>query len=433
MTFLCRLPAGTVHAAPPAHNPSRGTHLTMTTYTDKGEKPLRGRFLHFHSVTFWVGNAKQAASFYCNKMGFEPLAYRGLETGSRDMVSHVIKQDKIIFIFSSALNPGNEEMGEHLVKHGDGVKDIAFQVEDCDFIVQKARERGAAIVKEPWVEQDKNGRVKFAVLQTYGDTTHTLIEKIDYKGSFLPGYEAPLFLDPLLPKLPACKLNFIDHIVGNQPDQEMVPAVEWYQKNLLFHRFWSVDDKQVHTEFSALRSIVVANYEETIKMPINEPALGKKKSQIQEYVEYYGGAGVQHIALNTQDIISAIAHLKERGMEFMSVPTTYYTQLREKLKTAKIRVKENIKQLEELKILVDYDEKGYLLQIFTKPMQDRPTLFLEVIQRHNHQVMTGSWRPARGGAQGGTKGRAQGITAGGPAILSLATLCPISLSLSLSL
>ncbi|XP_028913631.1 4-hydroxyphenylpyruvate dioxygenase isoform X2 [Ornithorhynchus anatinus] len=318
-------------------------------------------------------------------MGFEPLAYRGLETGSRDMVSHVIKQDKIIFIFSSALNPGNEEMGEHLVKHGDGVKDIAFQVEDCDFIVQKARERGAAIVKEPWVEQDKNGRVKFAVLQTYGDTTHTLIEKIDYKGSFLPGYEAPLFLDPLLPKLPACKLNFIDHIVGNQPDQEMVPAVEWYQKNLLFHRFWSVDDKQVHTEFSALRSIVVANYEETIKMPINEPALGKKKSQIQEYVEYYGGAGVQHIALNTQDIISAIAHLKERGMEFMSVPTTYYTQLREKLKTAKIRVKENIKQLEELKILVDYDEKGYLLQIFTKPMQDRPTLFLEVIQRHNHQ------------------------------------------------
>ncbi|XP_038618323.1 4-hydroxyphenylpyruvate dioxygenase [Tachyglossus aculeatus] len=357
----------------------------MTTYTDKGEKPLRGQFLHFHSVTFWVGNAKQAASFYCNKMGFEPLAYRGLETGSREVVSHVIKQDKIIFIFSSALNPGNKEMGEHLVKHGDGVKDVAFQVEDCDFIVQKARERGAAIVKEPWVEQDKNGRVKFAVLQTYGDTTHTLIEKIDYKGPFLPGYEAPLFLDPLLPKLPACKLNFIDHVVGNQPDHEMVPAVEWYQKNLLFHRFWSVDDKQVHTDFSALRSIVVANYEETIKMPINEPALGKKKSQIQEYVEYYGGAGVQHIALNTQDIISAIAHLKERGTEFMSVPSTYYTQLREKLKTAKIRVKENIKQLEELKILVDYDEKGYLLQIFTKPMQDRPTLFLEVIQRHNHQ------------------------------------------------
>uniref|UniRef100_A0A674HKR9 4-hydroxyphenylpyruvate dioxygenase n=1 Tax=Taeniopygia guttata TaxID=59729 RepID=A0A674HKR9_TAEGU len=316
----------------------------QTSYTDKGEKPHRGRFIHFHSITFWVGNAKQAASYYCNKLGFEELAYRGLETGSREVVSHVIKQDKIVFVFSSALNPGNEEMGEHLVKHGDGVKDVAFEVEDCDFIVQKAKERGAVVVKEPWVEQDKFGKVKFAVIQTYGDTTHTLIEKLNYKGLFLPGYHPPLFKDPLLPKLPSTKLSFVDHVVGNQPDLQMVPVADWYQKNLLFHRFWSVDDKQLHTEFSALRSIVVTNYEETIKMPINEPAPGKKKSQIQEYIDYYGGAGVQHIALNTPDIISA-----------------------------------------ELKILVDFDEKGYLLQIFTKPVQDRPTVFLEVIQRHNHQ------------------------------------------------
>lgn len=165
----------------------------------------------------------------------------------------------------------------------------------------------------------------------------------------------------------------------------MVPVVDWYQKTLLFHRFWSVDDKQLHTDFSALRSIVVANYEETIKMPINEPASGKRKSQIQEYVEYYGGPGVQHIALNTSDIITAITNLKERGMEFMSVPPSYYQTLRENLQTAKIQVKENIDILEELKILVDYDENGYLLQIFTKPVQDRPTLFLEVIQRKNHQ------------------------------------------------
>jgi len=357
----------------------------MTTYSDKGEKPARGRFLHFHSLTFWVGNAKQAASFYCNKMGFEELAYRGLETGSREVVSHVIKQDKIIFVFSSALNPGNEEMGTHLIQHGDGVKDIAFEVEDCDFIVQKARERGARIVREPWVEEDKHGKVKFAVVQTYGDTTHTLIEKQNYRGLYLPGFEAPLFRDPLLKKLPPAKLNFIDHIVGNQPDQEMLPVVEWYQRNLQFHRFWSVDDKQLHTEFSALRSIVMANYEETIKMPINEPAMGKKKSQIQEYVEYYGGPGVQHIALNTSDIIASITNLKERGMEFMSVPSTYYQQLRERLKTAKIKVKENIDKLEELKILIDFDEKGYLLQIFTKPVQDRPTVFLEVIQRYNHE------------------------------------------------
>ncbi|XP_068937546.1 4-hydroxyphenylpyruvate dioxygenase [Petaurus breviceps papuanus] len=357
----------------------------MTSYTDLGEKPARGRFLHFHSITFWVGNAKQAASFYCNKMGFSPFAYRGLETGCREVASHVVKQGKIIFIFSSALNPGNQEMGDHLVKHGDGVKDISFEVEDCDYIVQKARERGAVIVKEPWIEQDKFGRVKFAVLQTYGDTTHTLVEKLNYTGPFLPGFEAPRFQDPLLPKLPDCKLALIDHVVGNQPDQEMVPAADWYKKNLMFHRFWSVDDTQVHTEFSSLRSIVMANYEETIKMPINEPAMGRKKSQIQEYVDYYGGAGVQHIAMSTPDIISAITHLKARGMEFLSVPSTYYKQLREGLKSSKIQVKESIDKLEELKILVDYDEKGYLLQIFTKPIQDRPTVFLEVIQRHNHQ------------------------------------------------
>ncbi|XP_063820545.1 4-hydroxyphenylpyruvate dioxygenase [Pseudophryne corroboree] len=357
----------------------------MTSYTDKGEKHEQGQFLRFHSITLWVSNAKQAASFYCNKMGCEPLAYKGLETGSRELVTHVVKQDKIIFLFVSALTPGNEEFGAHLQKHGDGVKDVAFEVKDCDGLVQKARDRGATIVKEPWIEEDKYGRVKFAVIQTYGDTTHTLVENLDYTGIFLPGFQPPLFKDPLLPKLPCCKLNFIDHVVGNQPDDEMVPVVDWYQKSLLFHRFWSVDDKQLYTEFSALRSIVVTNYEETIKMPINEPAPGKRKSQIQEYVEYYGGPGVQHIALNTSDIITAISNLKERGMEFMSVPSSYYQTLRENLVTAKIHVTENIDKLEELKILVDYDEKGYLLQIFTKPVQDRPTLFLEVIQRHNHQ------------------------------------------------
>uniref|UniRef100_A0A8C4GVK9 4-hydroxyphenylpyruvate dioxygenase n=1 Tax=Dicentrarchus labrax TaxID=13489 RepID=A0A8C4GVK9_DICLA len=357
----------------------------MTTYTDKGEKPARGKFVRFHHLTFWVGNAKQAASFYCDKMGFEPLAYKGLETGSREVVSHVIRQDKIIFAFESPLNPGNEEMGQHLVKHGDGVKDIAFQVEDCDFIIKTAKERGAVIVKEPSVEQDSHGRVKYAVVQTYGDTTHTLIEYLSpYKGLFLPGYKEPLFRDPLLAKLPPVGLNFIDHVVGNQPDDEMVPVSDWYQKCLMFHRFWSIDDKQIHTQYSALRSIVVTNYDETIKMPINEPASGKRISQIQEYVDYNGGPGVQHIALNTSNIIEAIVNLRARGMEFLSAPDTYYDSLREKLKTAKVKVKENLNRLQELKILVDYDDKGYLLQIFTKPVQDRPTLFLEVIQRNNH-------------------------------------------------
>ncbi|XP_043966919.1 4-hydroxyphenylpyruvate dioxygenase [Gambusia affinis] len=357
----------------------------MTTYTDKGKKHEQGKFICFDHLTFWVGNAKQAASFYCNKLGFEPLAYRGLETGSRDVASHAVKQGKIIYVFSSALNPGNKEMGDHLVKHGDGVKDIAFTVEDCDFLVQKASERGAIIIKEPHTLEDKNGKIRLAVLQTYGDTTHTFVERKGYKGLFLPGFHPPLVKDPLLPKLPSGKLDFIDHVVGNQSDDEMVPIVEWYQRNLLFHRFWSVDDKQLQTEFSALRSIVVANYEETVKMPINEPAKGKRKSQIQEYVEYYGGPGVQHIAMNTSDIITSIRNLKERGTEFMTVPDTYYDQLREKLKHSKLKIVENLDVLQELKILVDFDDKGYLLQIFTKPVQDRPTVFLEVIQRHNHQ------------------------------------------------
>ncbi|XP_004076648.1 4-hydroxyphenylpyruvate dioxygenase [Oryzias latipes] len=357
----------------------------MTSYTDKGEKPPRGKFISFHHVTFWVGNAKQAASFYCDKMGFEPLAYKGLETGTREMVSHVIRQDKIIFQFQSPLNPGNEEMGEHLIKHGDAVKDIAFKVEDCDFLVKMAKERGAVIVKEPWVEQDSHGRVKYGVIQTYGDTTHTLIEYLGpYKGLFLPDYKEPLFRDPLLPKLPPAGLKFIDHIVGNQPDDQMVPVSDWYQKCLMFHRFWSIDDKQIHTQYSALRSIVVTNYEETIKMPINEPAMGKKKSQIQEYVDYNGGPGVQHIALNTSNIIQAIVNLRERGMEFLSAPESYYESLRKKLKAANFKVDEDLDRLQELKILVDFDDKGYLLQIFTKPVQDRPTLFLEVIQRKNH-------------------------------------------------
>jgi len=358
----------------------------MTSYTDKGPKPEGGRFINFDHVTFWVGNALQASSYYCTRMGFQPLAYRGLETGSRKIVSHVIRQNDVTYVLQSALEPNNETMGNHIVKHGDGVKDVAFSVEDLDFIVKTAKERGATIVKDIWEESDECGTVRFAQIQTYGDTTHTMVERSNYNGLFLPGYRKPLEgEDALLDKLPATGLDFIDHIVGNQPDLAMEDVAAWYEKNLLFHRFWSVDDTQLHTQYSALRSIVVANYEETIKMPINEPAAGKRKSQIQEYVDYYGGAGVQHIAHNTKDIISSIKYLRERGTKFLKIPKTYYEQLREKLKESKVQIKEDLDILEELHILVDYDDDGYLLQIFTKPMQDRPTLFLEIIQRCNHQ------------------------------------------------
>ncbi|KXJ14765.1 4-hydroxyphenylpyruvate dioxygenase [Exaiptasia diaphana] len=343
--------------------------------------------LAFDHITLWVGNAKQAASYYCTRMGFEPMAYKGLETGSREEVAHAVKQDKIVFVLKSALVPNNElteTMGKHLTLHGDGVKDIAFEVEDCISLYKECVKRGAKSVREPWEESDDDGKVTFATVQTYGDVTHTFVERKDYKGIFLPGYKKTMQEDKLLAKLPSGKLSFIDHVVGNQPDDQMVPVAEWYENNLQFHRFWSVDDKQVHSKYSSLRSIVVTNYEETIKMPINEPAHGMKKSQIQEYIDYYGTAGVQHIALNTSDIISAVANLKERGVVFLSIPDKYYDNLRERLKKASITVTEDLDILQKLNILVDFDDQGYLLQIFTKPMQDRPTLFLEVIQRHNH-------------------------------------------------
>ncbi|KAI0240450.1 4-hydroxyphenylpyruvate dioxygenase [Lamellibrachia satsuma] len=357
----------------------------MTSYSDKGPKPEAGKILTFDHVIFWVGNAKQAAEFYCLRLGFQPVGYQGLETGNRQVASHVIRQNDIFFVFQSPLEPDKpQDMHEQLGRHGDGVKDVAFSVEDLDGIVRVAVAKGACLVKA-WKETDENGTVKLATLQTYGDTVHTLVDRSRYHGNFLPGYYNPKLKDPVLDKLPSCNLLKVDHVVGNQPDHEMTAVADWYEKMLAFHRFWSVDDSQIHTEFSSLRSIVVANYEESIKMPINEPAKGKRKSQIQEYVEYYGGAGVQHIAMSTPNIIDTIQNLRARGQHFLEVPDSYYDNLRVRLSKAKIHVNEDIDTLQRLRILVDFDEKGYLLQIFTKLMQDRPTLFLEIIERHNHQ------------------------------------------------
>ncbi|XP_073985105.1 4-hydroxyphenylpyruvate dioxygenase [Rhodnius prolixus] len=356
----------------------------MTSYTDKGSKPDGGKFLCFDHIVFWVGNAKQAASYYCTRMGCQHIAYKGLETGSRNYAAHVVQQNKIRFVFVSAYEPNEKEVNLHVAKHGDGVKDVAFTVEDINVIVQKAKERGATLVRDIWEEQDEHGVVKFATVKTFGDTTHTFVQRSGYRGLFLPGYRASNRHDVLSDNLPPAKLDFIDHVVGNQPDLSMESAAKWYEKTLQFHRFWSVDDTQLHTEYSALRSIVVTNWDETVKIPINEPAPGKKKSQISEYVDYYGGAGIQHIALNTSDIITTIRNLKARGTEFLTVPDTYYKMLRKRLKADNFKIKEDLDILQELRILIDYDENGYLLQIFTKNMQDRPTLFLEVIQRHNH-------------------------------------------------
>ncbi|KJE96331.1 4-hydroxyphenylpyruvic acid dioxgenase [Capsaspora owczarzaki ATCC 30864] len=359
----------------------------MTSYADRGAKPEVGRYLAFDHITFWVGNAKQAAAYYCLRFGFKPIAYAGLETGSREVVSHVVALNSVVFVFQSALNPSDRAMGDHLVLHGDGVKDVAFLVEDARGIYEKAIQRGGKSVRAPYELTDANGTVVLATVQTYGDTTHTFVDRTNHKGgaNFLPGFAKPVFVDPLLDNLPATHIEFVDHCVGNQPDREMESVASWYERVLQFHRFWSVDDTQMHTEYSALRSIVVADYDEKVKMPINEPAAGKKKSQIQEYVDYYGGAGVQHIALRTEDVIASVSALTKRGVEFLSVPDTYYENLRIRLASASIKVAENLDELQKLKILIDFDENGYLLQIFTKPLEDRPTLFIEIIQRRNHQ------------------------------------------------
>ncbi|OBZ89033.1 4-hydroxyphenylpyruvate dioxygenase [Choanephora cucurbitarum] len=362
---------------------------TLNTSESKVINPYSG----FDHLRFTVSNAKQAASYYCTRLGFKHVAYRGLETGNREVASHVVRQGDTVFVFESPTRPeANPEMAQDIARRGDGVKDVAFCVKDCKTVYEKAIARGASSIQEPTELSDEHGTVIIATLATYGDVQHTLIERKNYNGAFLPGFKStvndPRFKDPLDDILPHVPLGFIDHVVGNQGDGQMNPIADFYEKAFDFHRFWSVDDKQVFTEYSALRSVVMADPEERIKVPINEPALGKKKSQIQEFVDHYGGAGVQHIAINTPDIITSVTNMKARGCDFLTIPSNYYTTLRSKLvahnKIAKRPIVEDLDVLEKLNILVDYDENGYLLQIFTRPLEDRPTVFVEVIQRNNH-------------------------------------------------
>jgi 4-hydroxyphenylpyruvate dioxygenase len=357
----------------------------MQYFDNKGERPTVGRYYGFDHVRFLVGNALQASDWYCARFGFKRIAYSGLETNSRRIVSHVLQHNRIFFVFQSALNPDDSSLGSELVKHGDGVKDLAFTVDDCVGIYNRAVERGAKSVKEPETISDEFGSAILATVQTYGDTTHTFVERKNYSGRFLPGYKN-VDEEDFFAKLSApVGLELVDHVVGNQPLNAMEPLCQWYEKTLSFHRFWSVDDSVIHTDYSSLKSIVMTDFDEVIKMPLNEPAIGKRKSQIQEFVEYFGGPGVQHIALKTENIIESVTNLRARGVKFLSVPATYYSALREKLANAPIKVREDLKTVEDLKILIDFDDKGYLLQLFTKPVEDRPTLFIEIIQRNNHQ------------------------------------------------
>ncbi len=328
-------------------------------------------------VEFYVGNAKQAAYYYKTAFGFQSLAYSGLETGNKERVSYVLVQDKIRLVLTTPLS-SKSPVNDHIVKHGDGVKVVALWVEDARKAFEETTKRGAKMFMEPKIEKDDNGEVVRAGIYTYGETVHMFVERKNYKGVFLPGFEA--YKTDYNPT--PVGLKYIDHMVGNVGWGEMNTWVKWYEDVMGFVNFLSFDDKQIHTEYSALMSKVMSNGNGRIKFPINEPANAPKRSQIEEYLDFYEGPGVQHIAVATNDIVHTISELKSRGVEFLPPPPqAYYDDIPNRLGEHMAIMKEDIAELQKLSILVDADEEGYLLQIFTKPLEDRPTLFFEIIQR----------------------------------------------------
>ncbi len=327
-------------------------------------------------VELYVGNAKQAAHYYRSAWGFQPLAYAGLETGVTDRTSYVLEQDKIRIILTSPMEDGGP-INEHIAKHGDGVKVVALWVDDAKKSWEETTSRGAKSFMEPNEESDSNGKVVYSGIHTYGETVHIFVERKDYNGTFLPGFKAwnPKY------KPTSVGLKFIDHMVGNVGWNEMNKWCEFYAKVMGFAQLISFDDNDISTDYTALMSKVMSNGNGRIKFPINEPAEGKKKSQIEEYIDFYNGAGVQHIALATDNIIETVKELTKRGVEFLYVPETYYDDVLDRVG----EIDEDLAPLKELGILIDRDDEGYLLQLFTKPVLDRPTMFFEIIQRKGAQ------------------------------------------------
>jgi 4-hydroxyphenylpyruvate dioxygenase len=323
-------------------------------------------------IEFYVGNAKQAAYYYQHAFGFELVAYAGPETGIRDRASYVLQQGKVRFVLTTALQP-DHEITRHVAQHGDGVKVLALWVDDAEKSYYETMSRGAKSHTEPHTISDDNGEVKISAIHTYGDTIHKFVERKNYNGPFLPGFKAAKSNFKTKP----VGFEVVDHCVGNVELGKMNEWVKFYEDVMGFKMIITFDDKDISTEYSALMSKVVSNGNGFVKFPINEPAEGKKKSQIDEYLEFYHGAGVQHMAILTNDIIDTVTELKERGVEFLTVPSTYYTDLLDRVG----KIDEDLETLSKLGILVDRDDEGYLLQLFTKPVEDRPTVFFEIIQR----------------------------------------------------
>jgi 4-hydroxyphenylpyruvate dioxygenase len=323
-------------------------------------------------LEFYVGNAKQAAHYYMSAFGFEQIAYAGPETGVRDRVSYLLEQNKLRFVLTASLQP-DDEIARHVSLHGDGIKDIAIVVEDCGASFEAAVAGGAKVVAAPASLRDAGGEIVKATIATYGDTAHSFVERKNYAGVFMPGFvSAPRKLNAQKPNL-----LFIDHCVGNVGWGEMDAWGDFYARVFGFSQLISFDDKDISTEYTALKSKVMTDERHQVKFPINEPAQGKKKSQIEEYLDFYKSAGVQHVAIRTDDIVATIRALKANGVEFLDTPDSYYEDLAERVG----RIDETIEVLRGLRILVDRDDLGYMLQIFTKPLQDRPTVFFEIIQR----------------------------------------------------
>lgn len=352
---------------------SADNSLEKIFYDAKDFLPLFGT----DYIELYVGNAKQAAHFYKTAFGFQSLAYRGLETGSKNAASYVLKQGKIRLVLTTPLH-SKSPINDHLRKHGDGVKVIALLVDDAKAAHAETTKRGAKSYFTPKKSQDEHGVIITSGIYTYGETVHVFVERKNYKGVFFPGYE--VWNSTYNP--PSSGLRFIDHIVGNVGWGQMDIWVQWYEEVMGFVNFISFDDKQIHTEYSALMSKVMSNGNGRIKFPINEPAEAEKRSQIEEYLDFYEDSGVQHLAVATDDIITTVKQLKKNGVEFLPPPPkTYYDAIPSRLGAHMKLMKEDISTLKELSILVDADEEGYLLQIFTKPIEDRPTLFFEIIQR----------------------------------------------------
>jgi 4-hydroxyphenylpyruvate dioxygenase len=350
-------------------------NMASTTITDKKQN-LQTDFLPLQGtdyVEFYVGNAKQAAHYYMSAFGFQALAYAGPETGMKDRASYAVRQNKLTLVLTTPIRPNNE-IADHVYKHGDGVKALALRVDDATSAYEETTKRGAKSYMQPRRTKDADGEVVISGIHTYGDTVHLFIERKNYNGPFMPGYRA---WSNEYYKPTDTGLLYVDHCVGNVGWNQMNPWVKFYEEVMGFRNILTFDDKDISTEYSALMSKVMSNGNGFVKFPINEPAEGKKKSQVEEYLEFYNGEGVQHVAMATNDIVHTVTELRNRGVEFLRVPTSYYDDLLDRVG----QIDEDLEPLKELGILVDRDDEGYLLQLFTKPVEDRPTLFFEIIQR----------------------------------------------------